>query len=139
MNYHTETVSTQFSLLQTGLQRYSITLRQKQPAQQQMLRMHTSTRFGAFTDSLNILLPTVVLNLPAISPKSLTTSLKSTYTSLLPTTFRRMDSPNVQYRYASSISASTAMIGKTTSEHGYLSPNLPMIPHLPPHMVTLAT
>ena len=129
----------QFSLLRTGLQRYSTTFQQKQPGQQQMLQTHASMRCGAFTDYLEISLPTVVLNLPSSSTKSVTESSTSTYASHLPTTLRQMDSANEESRHSSSTSASTTMIGKTAGEHGYLLPNLPTIPHLPPPMVTLTT
>ena len=139
MNYQSQKAVTQFSLSETGLQRFSTTFQQQQPAQQQMLRTHTSTRFGAFTDSLDILLPTVVLNLPPSSPKSLTATLTSTYGSQLPTTLRQIDLVNEQLRHTSSISASTAMISKTAGEHGYPLPNLPTIAHLPPPPVTLPT
>ena len=104
-----------------------------------MLRTHTSTRFGAFTNSLDTLRATVVLHLPARSPKSLTESSISTYTSRLPTTLRQMDSANEQSRHSSSTTASAAMIGNMAGEHGYLLLTLPTIPHLPQPMVILPT
>ena len=104
-----------------------------------MLRTRTSTRFVDSTASLDILLQTVVLDLPPSSLKSLTLSSISTYAFQLPTTLRQMDSVNEQSRDRTSTYASTAMIGKTAREHGYLLPNLPTIPHLPPPMVTLPT
>ena len=139
MNYQSQKPATQFLLSPTGLPRYSSTFQQNQPEQQKILRRHTSTRFGAFTDSLDILLPTVVLNLPPSSTRSLTASSISSYASQLPTTLRQMDSGNEQSRQTSSTSASTAITGKTAREHSYLLPNLPTIPHLPPPMVTLPT
>ena len=129
----------QFSLSQTGLQRYSTTFQHTQPVQQHMLETHISTRFGTFTDSLHTLRATVVLNLPTSSTKSSTYSATLTYASRLPTTLRQMDSANEQSRHSSSTSASTAMMSKTAGEHGYPLPNLPTIPHLPPPMVTLPT
>ena len=104
-----------------------------------MLRTHISTRSGAFTRSLDILLPTVVLNLPASSTKILTERSTSTYASRLPTTLRQIDSANEQSRHSSSTYTSTVMIGKRCGEHGYCLPNSPTIPHLPPPTVTLPT
>ena len=139
VNYQSKKASTQFWLTQTRLQRCSPTFQQKQRGQQQMLQMHISTRFGAFMNSHDTLSPTVVLNLPPRSTKSLTESSTSTYASQLPTTLRQMDSVNEQSRHSSSTCVSTAMIGKTAGEHGYLLPNLPTIPQLPPPMITLPT
>ena len=139
MNYHSQKALSQVSLSQTGLQRYSTPFQEKRAEQQQMLQMHTSTRFGSLMDSTDTLRLTVVLNLPTSSPNSLIESSTSAYASPLPTTLGQMDCLNEQSRYSSSTSASTAMIGKTAGEYGYLSPNMPTIPQLPPAMVTPLT
>ena len=98
-----------------------------------------ATSSQGFTDFLDISPLTAVLNSPPSSTKSLTASSTSTYATQLPTTLRPMYSANEQYRHWSSTYASTAMIGKTAGEHGYLLPNLPTIPHPPPPIVILPT
>ena len=128
-----------FSLLQRGLRRYRTTFPQIQHEQQQILRTHIATGFGAFTGSQDISPLTAVLNLPPHSPKSTTATSISTYASLLPITLRLTDSANKKSRHGNSVSVSTAIIGKTAGQHGFSFLNSPTTPHLPLHIVTPPT
>ena len=73
----------------------------------------------------------MVHNLPQSSSNSWTKSSTLSYAISPPTTHKQMDSVNEQSRHSSSTYVSTAMIGKTASEHGDLLQNLSIMPQPP--------